>query len=888
MYSVKPIGINTKDNDRDVPDGSLLESINMQWRDGSFKPIPERIVTAINVLGYTNILLHKVGDENTINCLGFNAANSLVWFGTITDGVYAPIAVVVPMAFTKSQGMSFTILNGLIYFMGDGSSATDQYYLKLSFNESDNSYKLHDMYAWKSLIPLVLPQNNTYLNPSNNAYQMLTNCGIIAIRYALVLKTGEVVLPSPIYGYRIYGLNRSTVIIPKDDPITNIHTLINLNLSFYDTALFNEEVSQINIYATVPRYISKVLANSASTYDYKDYDDPLIIRGSDIPATADPAKMVSDFKLLAEEPFYLLYSIPKPIDKNILIASGMEMDVETSFNKNDIEVKIDMSSIAAGELMPVDNFSYHKLFGSLSSYNGRLVLKRPRTSLYDGHMRSLGLTDSSSKSSFKLESEDGNLNGVSLIHGSLAFDDTTNPSVYRTKSRGILSYPDLRATSVGGSDNIAGSLRMFGTRKNKAHNLSCAFNNMGAYWPTNGFGYSTADGTKIAIDLNYEVMVKYYNWDELTAADPPLKTAFFSSDNRIQFSQIGENKVWPAANSYRIGEGKLMNIGTGSVNPSESMVISPIIVGTTDGIYTINLDPSGSNFISSITKTRSIPMISEEILEIDNSILFVSDQGLMVFSDGDIQNLTDAYFPQQGTGNYPNQESVFEGYNLLTLPFFGVPGNIYVLNDIVKYMRGSLLAFDGRRNTVWCSNPAYPFSLVYSLDSKQWGMSTLVFNEKQELFSVLNTAEGEIYSRYMVKSSASNNLLLLSGEDPTTEVFYHVLTRPIKFQNTDDYKVLKGMISRSTLKRSTITGYLSLGLWGSQEVNKYKKAFALALKKDDRVVTFPDNVRYHIPVNCRKGKYKTVTVLQAGKGLPESYISSFDFDVFLVDNNKMR
>jgi hypothetical protein len=871
MYSVKPIGINTKNNDSDVPDGSLLESINMQWREGSFSPIPERIITEINVSGYTNIILHKVGDENTINCLGFDIENTLIWFGTITDGVYTEKAIVVNLEFAKRPGMSFTILNGLIYLMGDGSSVSEQFYFKLDYSELTGAYTLYDMYKWKSLIPFYPYQANISLLAPKDNHQILVQCGVILIRYALVLKSGEVVLHSPIYGFLLLGLNRSSAPITKDTIIKNIHCLINMDFSFADTALFDEEISAINIYATTPYYETKLTKDYAANYAYDG-----LMKHDDLRAKISEK---------AEELFYLIKTIDKPTDaEKLLLTIGLfDTDIELPAGTTYKYLRIGADTIAAGEIMPVDNFSYHKVYGKITSYNGRLVVKRPVTVLSGGYIRALATLGTASQQGFKMVTEDGDIDGISYnIDKSVQFADDF------VFTRGILSYPDTRANLVGANGSAGSNLKLFRCRKNARHNMSCALDITYTSWNSLDLIANVADATKLEAISNYSVYIGYTR--HLTTIAPTginINTKY-SSENRLQFSQAGEFKVWPAINSYRIGEGKLMNLGVGSVNPSESQIISPIIVGTTDGIYTINLDPSGENFIASITRTRSIPMISEEILEIDNNILFVSDQGLMVFSDGDIQNITSAYFPQQGTGNYPTMESVFSGYNLLTLPFFGEPGNIYTLDDIIKYMRGSLMAFDGRRNTIWCSNPAYPFSLIYNLDFKQWGMSTLVFNEKQEFFSILTTDEGEIYSRYMVKTNASDNLLLLSGEDPTKEVFYHLLTRPVKFQNADDYKVLPRMISRSLLKRSTIGGYLSFGLWGSQEVNKYKKAFALALKKDDRAITFPGDIRYHIPVSCRKGKYKTVTVLQAGKGLPESYISSFDFDVYLVDNNKMR
>ncbi len=68
---VKPIGLNLKKNDRVVEDGFLRECVNLQWRDGSFKPIPERLLTSIDASMYSDIVGHKVADEDRINLLGF-------------------------------------------------------------------------------------------------------------------------------------------------------------------------------------------------------------------------------------------------------------------------------------------------------------------------------------------------------------------------------------------------------------------------------------------------------------------------------------------------------------------------------------------------------------------------------------------------------------------------------------------------------------------------------------------------------------------------------------------------------------------------------------------------------------------------------------------------
>lgn len=888
MYRVKPIGLNLKGADRKLKDGFLQESINLQWRDNSFKPIPERLLYGVSPGGYSNIIFHKVGDEDQINVIGFNTNNnsdslflafdladylvggsssySLEWFGKIVDGEYSAVAPVqIPIFFTP--GMSFTILNGILYFMGDGSTPAERYYYRLQFDDTTGTYIAKDMYAWKSLIPYY-PNNGVVSFPwPPGAYNASTLCGLILIRFALVLKSGEVVLPSPIYGFILTGFNASEVAIAKDDLIENIHTVVNLNLQFADEDLFDQEVSAINIYATTPYYVDKfpIAPSTANSAFYAIAGD----------------RIKGEFQRKAEENFYLIRTIDKPSDDIFILTIGnFNWPAANSY------ATIDMNTIAAGEVMPVDNFSYHKLYGKITSFNGRLIVERPRTVLSGGHMRSLALVDQSAYQSYEIDTEDGNVKGVvEQIDKAISISD--NASFFR----GMLSYPDLRASYAGGSSNLTEEgVRLIKCRGNQSHNLSCAFN----FEIKDTSAIVSITVSSIAQTNNiYSIIPQYNNYDKSYNSAETHKDNY-TSENRAQFSEAGEFSVWPAKYSYRIGEGKIMAVGNNSVNPSNAEIIAPLIIGTSEGVYTINFDPSGNNLVASITRTANIPYISSETLQIKGFLLFVSDMGLMAIQNGDVINLSNSFFPEQGDGQYPVNETVFEGYNALCASFFGGGANPYVLDDIIIYMRGAFLAYDARRNNIWCSNPAYDFSMIYNMDTALWTMSTQVFSKKVEFFSMVETVEGQIYSRFMVVDKTNTKMFILSGEDMSTEVDFHMLTRSVKFspnepeENADSYKQLDRSIVRCVLQRNTADGYFSFGLWGRQDVNKFKKSIPIIAKKDSRDVVFPNNVRQDIPVDNRKGKYKSVNISLTGKALPDSDIMGFDFDVKLVDDKRMR
>ena len=891
MYTVKPKGINIRDNERIVADGFLQESINLQWRDGAYRPIPERLDSGItDTAGKDEIILHKVSDEDKINVLMFDTG-VLKWFGTIENGTYTakvtPETITGFPTVTDFDSFSFTILNSLIYFM----SSSQEFYYRLQFNEVDDAYELKDMYAWKDLIPFY-PEStdNNGRIPLAKGNFLMTQCGVILTRFTLVLDTGEEVLHSPIYANYMYAINTSVDDIKKDDLLTNIHTKINTNLEFIDQSVFDEEVSAINIYASNPYYITKVVADMETSgippfLEYQTGIDSDVIKG--------------EVQRMAEEPFYLAKTLDKNSDdefeNNVLFYVG-ELDIDIEYPNHDIS-KINTMTLAAGQLMPVDNFSYHKIFGKLTSSNGRLIVNNIKTYLSSGHIRALALDVANSKVGFYIDTEDGLIKGISF-----SVDKSLNLTSDKIRSRGLLSYPDSQASYVGGNSTLSDPIRLYKTRANSAHNMACAFN----------FENVLIGSAGISVDTEYytwgmgvSAQFFYGDGDIITPSDPPLiLESTYTSENRLQFSEIGEFSVWPAINSYRVGEGKIRFVGSNSIDPANSDYIAPLLVGTSDGVYTVNFDVTGTNLIQSITKAASVPAISSENIQIDQALVYVSDKGLIVINSGKIDNLTRKFFPDKASINFPVQDNLLAvnlssnlggvalkdlalpNYDLLTEGLLQ-SGVSYDVIDIVEYMKGAIFAYDGRRNNLWCSNSNKSYSLIYNLETQQWDQSTYIFNNSVDFFSTITTNEGDLYSRHLILNK-DGVLDVLSGENSNEQIDVLLLTRPIKMQSPDKFKKIDRLISRCELYRDNSEGSLILGIWGKQDMNKNKVNIPLVAYKDSSIGSFPDNIRQDIPLGSQKGKYKVITILQGGRFLPNSSLDGYEIVAIPVNNRKIR
>lgn len=896
MQTIKPIGLNLRKTDYEIEDGFLQECINLQWRDNALRPIPKRLATNIDVTNTEKYIMHKVGDENTINVLAFSSSSGkMQWIGTITDGVY--VQKLIPYVINevvKTDGMSYVILNGLIYFMGDGSSENEQYYFQVKYLESNSTYEVKDLYSWKNDVAKFKTDNGELLYTrfdTGTDWDITFTNGVMLVRYALVLDTGDVVMHSAIYPHAIKGFFHvnNTGSPGTITTLKNIHTCIEVTPD-NSLASVSPNVVAVNVYVSVPYYES-------------EYSEDLFT-GDEYIKKLNDNNLINAIKDLVDQPFYLVKTVD--IDKLNLV---YRMHLYAGEKDNTIKINgftsgpinpdlhIQMDSIAAGEVMPVDNFSWHKLFGSLSSYNGRLVVSKPMTILNQGLWNYNSLYDASTnvgaKTAFTIDTEDGLIKSAPYLAGVMPVS-VVGDDIITLKT--ILSYPDYRTTRVlfNGYDTALSAIRPTGNTlyafdfiKKISKNISCNIKDIDS---TRNGDYKFITGTLLpyvyyTTALRYHLDLNYHH--ELTEVREDGSIPGYTSNNRVQFTEAGQFSTFPVENSYRIGEGSIMSVGSNSIVPNETFVVAPLIVGTSDGVFSMNTDPSGNNFIASITKIANIPYISPTALQIGSSIIFVSDKGLMSIGNDGIQNLTEKFFPDYGNGNFPAQNSVYVNYNTLTLDFFGIGGNQITMMDIVQYMKGAIFAFDSRRDNIWCCNSSTDYSLIYNLTDGLWTMTDIMFTEAPELFSIYNKSNDEIYSRYLIKNSDSNYLELLSGEDDTEMVKFHLLSRPIKLQAPDDFKKINRLYARCEIFDNTNhDGYFVFGVWGKQDTNKTKVSIPLvAIKGSESTNSMPFGIRQDIPVGRLAGKYKTITVLMGGNASPESSINAFDFDISMVVNS---
>ena len=96
--------------------------------------------------------------------------------------------------------------------------------------------------------------------------------------------------------------------------------------------------------------------------------------------------------------------------------------------------------------MPVDNFTYHKLYGRITSGNGRLLIERPRTVLSGGYIRALSTrtSDRDGYQAYVIETEDGRIEGTpEIIQRGLVSNDQNAGNINQPKLN-LAMYSDAK------------------------------------------------------------------------------------------------------------------------------------------------------------------------------------------------------------------------------------------------------------------------------------------------------------------------------------------------------------------------------------------------------------------------------------------------------------
>lgn len=265
----------------------------------------------------------------------------------------------------------------------------------------------------------------------------------------------------------------------------------------------------------------------------------------------------------------------------------------------------------------------------------------------------------------------------------------------------------------------------------------------------------------------------------------------------------------------------------------------PIYAFTNEGVWALTISDSGA-IASKQPIVRDVALAKESILQLDDSVLFATDKGIMAIQGAGTENTT---YPVLADGEFditllPKFDKVIELFNGYSQKK-SVPYNLAVKDlanvDSYSYLCGCRMVYDYKNARVIIFNPNNKVALVYSLKSKMWGQMYSDFEYP------INA-----YPEALAVSKGGRIVDLSEPMKADESIAIALMTRPFALGDSDVFKTIQAIIQRGRFDKNKVKQILygSNDLYNWQIVwssdNAYMSGFSGEPYKSFRIAVIGD------------------------------------------------
>ena len=318
----------------------------------------------------------------------------------------------------------------------------------------------------------------------------------------------------------------------------------------------------------------------------------------------------------------------------------------------------------------------------------------------------------------------------------------------------------------------------------------------GAYWMAEEFGDEVA----------FPELADSYE-------PPVVDDATYYPASVIQ-SAVSAPYVFQAAMVNALGVRRILGMSSAAKALSQGQFGQfPLYAFTTDGVWALEVSSAGT-YSARQPVTRDVCISQGSITQLDSSVLFATDRGIMLISGSQTQCITDSIFSEAP-------------FNVLGLP--GMDKLHAMLGDghatdacvpvqpFIEFLKGCQMVYDYVHQRVIVFNPEqttgddgrtkplYTYAYVYSLRSQRWGMTYSVLASTVNSYpdALAMTQDGRLVSFSGTEEAESRGLFV---------------TRPLKLDAADAHKTISALIQRGHFER----GDVATVLYGSRDLYNWR------------------------------------------------------------------
>lgn len=471
--------------------------------------------------------------------------------------------------------------------------------------------------------------------------------------------------------------------------------------------------------------------------------------------------------------FYLLQSIDlqelKTVRTQLLVRSG----VPGSFHSEEQDPNIDLRNVVSREVMTDDYESHDLLIPRHSNtYNARLNLTDIAKKLFLGYdsASQFPFTNGSPTTTVRIyyfiKQDNKDITVCSESSSLLSMD---GPLTY-------IFYPNIHAykaiIAYKSADGISTIYREVPLSQHPTLN--------GAYF-FGGLSYSLQDDTDKSSS------------NPGTSADRTIQL-----QNKIYTSEVNNAYYFPFSGISTVGSRRVFALSSAAKALSQGQFGQhPLYAFSDEGVWALEVNKDGT-LVPAQPFTRDVCINTESITQLDSSVLFATDRGIMLISGSNSICISDNldYSQTFNISSLPNSDK------LLSLAGFKQSDLSYVA--FRDYVKGCRMLYSYNLQRIIVFNRNYPYAYVYSLRSKNWGMIPSSIDSTIPSYpeAIAQLADGSIVD---YSATAEGSITGIKG------VF---ITRTIKLDAPDQLKTVDTIIQRGNFMR----GHVKSVVYGSRDL----------------------------------------------------------------------
>lgn len=296
--------------------------------------------------------------------------------------------------------------------------------------------------------------------------------------------------------------------------------------------------------------------------------------------------------------------------------------------------------------------------------------------------------------------------------------------------------------------------------------------------------------------IDYET-VRKHNYDSSSIPSVISSDEKIDCGSKVFTSEVNNPFFFPVTGINTVGTGKILGMATAAKALSEGQFGQfPLYAFTTEGVWAMEVSDQGT-YSAKQPITRDVCINPDSITQIDSAVLFATDRGIMLISGSQTQCISDALNNAKPFDvlSLPGMDKLHQmlGHNSEDTCFPIAPFSDFLASCgmIYDYIHQRIIVF----------SPEYSYAYVYSLKSKQWGMTfsniSKVINSYPEALAIDN----------------SGNLVDFSKENGAAQPGL-LVTRPLKLEAADILKTVDTVIQRGYFRKGNVQSVI----YGSRDL----------------------------------------------------------------------